>query len=124
LRALAREAEQTPNASIRKGKSGSIVRNSNRSPQTNQRLDKDEILERIRSSTFFNNVQSLIAYGKSSGLKVNVSAKDSKERIARRLANAIERAPGARRSEILSELSRAQDKQTQGWIDVIKNTQQ
>jgi len=63
--------------------------------------------------------QHLVDVAKLLRMKVNVDAKASRERLARRLARAVEQDPGA--CERLYELVGAtEDSQTAGWFDVIR----
>ena len=63
--------------------------------------------------------QHLVDVAKLLPVKVNVDSKASRERLARRLARAVEEDPGA--CEKLYELVGAtEDSQTAGWFDVIR----
>lgn len=63
--------------------------------------------------------QHLVEVAKLLRVKVNVDSKASRERLARRLARAVEDDPGA--CERLYELAGAtEDSQTAGWLDLIR----
>lgn len=84
--------------------------------------NKDEILSTVRHSAHYDSIRSLLEFGRRVGIKVPSRPKDSKDRIARRLAAAISLLPEPKRAEALSELKSNTKSQTEGWIDVIRKT--
>lgn len=128
LRALAREAERASGGPSRQ-ETGHRSRargphDGGRSTEIPELLHKSHIADLIRRSVRFDSTGSILAYARDIGLRIEMRPKDSKERVARRLAEAIDKAPEPRRGQILGGLLRGADSQTQGWIDVIKSTQQ
>jgi hypothetical protein len=79
-----------------------------------------EILNALRSSPYFESTGSIVEFAKSVGIKLQRAPKESKERLAKKLARAMTMLPEGRRSQIMRELSTNSSGQTQGWIDVIK----
>lgn len=121
LRALAHEAESTTtNGSQRKNRTPvapSSARRQKVQPAPNF------IVELIRRSPYFSSAATMVAYAKSVGLKLNLRPKESRERLAKRLAALISELPKAERDRAITELS-GKPNQTQGWIDVIKSRSQ
>ncbi len=84
--------------------------------------ERQTLADSILKSEFGASIASLRKFATEHGLKLEPRIKESKERVARRLAGALEILPEARRNQILSELFGTVSKQTQGWINVIKGT--
>ena len=80
-----------------------------------------EIANMIRQAKRFNSTQSIIQFAKEAGLSVLPRPKESRERLAKRVAEAILLTREPRRSQIVGQLAGNGDSQTQGWIDAIKN---
>lgn len=118
LRALAHEADSSAtNGSQRKRRTPNAP-----SKLGHQRVQPvpNYLVELIRRSPYFNSAAAMVAYAKSVGLKLNLRPKESRERLAKRLAVLISELPEAERDDVLTELS-GKNSQTQGWIDVIKS---
>ena len=58
------------------------------------------------------------------GLKLTASRKESREQLASKLVTLIEKLPDHKKSEVISDLLKGRNNQTQGWIDVTKSTKQ
>ncbi len=82
---------------------------------------KDSVLDAILKSPRFANSRAIVEYASTYGLNIQAKPKDGKERVARRLAAAIESASEQARAEMLAGIGREKGNQTQGWIDVIKS---
>ena len=100
------------------------------SPQSAQKSPKtstpgltaiSEIANALRNSDRFTTTSSILEYARSVGLNFQVHPKESRERLSRRLAEAISLAKEPKRSQIFSDFGIEVDNQTQGWIDVIKS---
>lgn len=120
LRTLAREAEPgTSESSRQRPRLGAAAGKSRRRvlAAVGQR---EQLLNVIRHSAFFGSTRSLLAYVKNLGLRLPSSPKESRERLARKLVRLIEELPEPKRSDVISDLLRGRNSQTQGWIDVIK----
>jgi len=124
LRALTREATTDS-----KGTSGEPTDSANSKPNRvvagtslSDRPDPMlEIVKMFRQSKRFGSTQSILQFAKDVGLSVQARPKESRERLARRVAEAILLTQEPRRSHIVAQLAGDSDSQTQGWIDVIKN---
>jgi len=122
LRALARESGNesmdVPSSveSPRSGRAGSGTPPANRTDLTAQ------IVDTIRQqSGRFGSTASILQFAKNVGLSIQGRHKESRERLARRVAEAILQLREPRRNQILAMLADSADSQTQGWIDVIKS---
>jgi hypothetical protein len=80
-----------------------------------------EIADMIRQTKRFDSTQSILRFAKEAGLTVLPRPKESRERLAKRVAGAILLTREPRRSQIVGQLASNGDTQTQGWIDAIKN---
>jgi hypothetical protein len=95
---------------------------SKRRQSVRQPPSRDRILDAILKSPRFANSRAILEYASAHGLTVRTKPKDGKERLARRLAAAIESAPESVRADVLAGLEWEKGSQTQGWIDVIKSS--
>ncbi len=123
LQALALEAEASSIASPRQPltQSGSISNSVPNVPlNKGQRTEKSDIVSLISQSPRFDSTRAILQFAKQVGLDVESRPKEGKERLANRVAEAILQTPDLRRSQIIAQLVRSGDEQTQGWIDVIK----
>jgi hypothetical protein len=124
LLALAREAGQSnresPSDAARAGHSRQTL-GRNREPSVGHSVTRDGIFDMIRKSPRFSSFRAILEFAKELGLSVQARPKDGKDRLARRLAEAIESTSEPRRSQVLAALDRERESQTQGWIGVIKN---
>lgn len=124
LLALAREANPDLNAP-RKGVTG-------KHPNTDQlRIQKDSTIQSNQKSHLaslllrpgrFENTRAMIQFAKQLGINVEPRPKESRDRLANRISEAILLSSDSRRSELIQRLIGNGDDQTQGWIDVIKGT--
>jgi len=78
----------------------------------------------IRHASRFNSTQTILQFAKEAGLSVAPRSKESRERLAKRVAEQISLTKEPRRSQIISRLAGEGDSQTQGWIDTIKTPRQ
>jgi len=124
LRALAREADRprsnTPKQSLdtRPSQPNSVADGASRNDQ-DQHIG--QITDSIRRSQRFGSNRSMLQFANEVGLRVVARPKESRERLAKRVAEAISLVPEPRRSQMLAQLTGNGDRQTQGWIDVIKS---
>lgn len=81
-----------------------------------------EIATAIREAKQFSSTRSIIQFANEAGLTVEARPKESRERLARRVAEAILSLREPKRSQVIARISREGDSQTQGWIDAIKTT--
>jgi hypothetical protein len=107
-RSKRRTSEQAPSGSG-SGKPGGSERTNRALPTRGgfHALDgfsKDEIAELARSF----------------GFELRVGRKDSRSRVLGRLENAVKLLPEAKRQHVMSELTGGTDRQTEGWVDLIK----
>ena len=82
------------------------------------------VLEAVRQSPHYESSRGLVMYARSMGLRLEANPKDSRERLARRLAALIEKMPAEKKDEAVANLLLGRSTQTQGWIDVIKSSNQ
>lgn len=121
LRALSREASTDAlpgRAEPREPRRGSVT------TQTGPSGDASSIYKlasAIRQVPRFSGTQAILEFAKEAGLGLAPRPKESRERLARRVAEAIFLTKEPRRSQIISRLAGEGNSQTQGWIDVIKN---
>jgi hypothetical protein len=76
----------------------------------------------ILSSEYGKSINSLRTFATKQGLKLQFRAKESKDRLARRVAGALLDLPDTKRNQALAGLPGKVSTQTQGWIDVIKGS--
>lgn len=119
LRALALEAEPGVEIGPRRGRSGATPSNS-RSRATAPTSERAQILNLIRRSPLFATTHSILKYAERLGLHLSMNSKTSRERLAGKLVSLIESLPESRKSEVITDLLKGRNSQTQGWIDVIK----
>jgi hypothetical protein len=118
LQALARECGPQPRE---EGKERPSRNTAGRKRTVDQQQDAERtILNALHHSTRLRSAHSIADYAKDLGLRIAVRPKDSRDRLGRRLAQAILAQPEPRRSEIVASLARGDD-QIQGWINVIKS---
>lgn len=67
-------------------------------------------------------INSLRAFATKQGIKLQFRPKESKDRLARRVAGALIDLPETKRNQALAGLLGKVSTQTQGWIDVIKGS--
>lgn len=84
--------------------------------------DPEQLLTAIRRSAYYDNIRALAMFARMAGLKVQPRAKESKDKLARRLARAIVTLPSSVRDQVISKLAAGTKSQTEGWIEVIRNT--
>jgi hypothetical protein len=123
LRAFAREADSA-RSDISREKRPFVLSagRANHARVTHTNNVRLRFLDALRRSAFFENTRSILAFANSIGQKIDAKPKESRERLAQRLARVIERLTPSRRDEIIAGLLSGGSSQTQGWIDVIKGT--
>jgi hypothetical protein len=129
LEALAQESLSTSRRDMvpAKGGENSDIKNGSLS-STDQKLRPEKIgnfdamVKAILGSPRFSNKAEIKDFARTYNLKVEIRAKDSKSDAARKLSRSILEAPVSERGEILSLIAGNPDRQTQGWVDVIKGS--
>lgn len=119
LRALAREAPIQLEDKLRISKDEK-ARNQ-RKQLGNGRSSSANLLAAVRRSPYFKSTSALVEYADSIGLKLPVRAKESRDRVARRLVTLINDLPDSKKDQVIDEFFRRRNNQTQGWIEVIRN---
>lgn len=127
LRALAREAAT---ASVFKGSRESSsntlstpVRKAERPKDTQSGLaQKPSLVSMLQQQPRFASTQSILHFVKELGLNIEPRHKESRERLANRVADAILQQSVQRQTQIVRRLMGEAENQTQGWIDVIKGS--
>jgi hypothetical protein len=113
LRALAQEAPRGVNG----------TQNEKARPERkkggNGRRESPNLLALIRRSPYFKSTSSMIKFAEGIGLKLPVRAKESRDRVARRLISLIDELPDAKKDQVVDDLLGRKNNQTQGWIEVI-----
>ena len=97
-------------------------RNSKTRKSSRQPVSGDGILETILKSPRLTSPRGILDFASAHGLNIRSKPKDGRDRLARRLAAAIESAPDSVRSTLLAALDWKAGSQTQGWLDVIKGS--
>ena len=64
--------------------------------------------------------EEIVALARSFDIVVPANSKDSRSRILRRLENAVNGLPDEKRRHVISSLAGGIDRQTAGWVDLIK----
>jgi len=80
-----------------------------------------EVPQMILQARRLSTVQSILQFAREAGLAVQARPKEGRDRLAKRVAEAIMAAREPRRSQIIAQLAGNGESQTQGWIDAIKN---
>lgn len=81
-----------------------------------------ELATAIRQAKRFSTTHSIIQFANEAGLSLEARPKESRERLARRVAEAILSLREPKRSQVIGRISGEGDSQTQGWIDAIKTS--
>lgn len=84
--------------------------------------NRDDLLMAIRQSVYFENLRLLSDLVRNFGLRIQSRPKESKDKFARRLAGAILDLPESKKTQVISQLKSGAKSQTEGWIDVIRNS--
>ncbi len=126
LRALSREASK---ASVIKesrrsssNKLGDRARTKERQDTTSARTERSSLVSMLQQQPRFASTQSILRFAKELGLGIEPRHKESRERLAGRVADAILQQTAQRQSQIVGKLIGGGDSQTQGWINVIKGS--
>ena len=122
LRALAKELDSSSAPSLTPPSNESPRRTSRKSASEDWRREGSSVLALVTRSPYFDSNQALIELADDLGFKLNAKPKDSRERLARRLAAYIESLPSETRDRVLSDLLARRNSQTHGWVNVIKST--
>jgi hypothetical protein len=123
LRSLAHEAERRPAGTSKRPLDAGHRRPDSIGGEPASREDlaqKSGIVALLRRSQRFHSSQSILQFAREAGLDLAARPKESRDRLASRVASAILLAPEPRRSQILARLTNGSGSQTQGWIEVIK----
>jgi hypothetical protein len=86
--------------------------------------EQGRTLSAVLRSPHIRSNRDMVMFARSIGLKLQANPKDSRERVARRLAALLERLPEEKKEEAIANLLLGRSTQTQGWIDVIKSSNQ
>jgi len=65
---------------------------------------------------------SMLDFARKYGLKLDTRSKESRERVAKRLASLIQDLPEMKRNQASTSLVERTDSQTEGWINVIRRS--
>jgi len=84
--------------------------------------DKASLAELILRSHYGAAVSSMVSFANSYGLKLQTRPKESRERVAKRLATLMTNLPDGKKGQAAAELIAKASSQTQGWINVIKSS--
>jgi hypothetical protein len=121
LRALSRKASTDATSGSAERRESHAISAASRPRLSGDASSVRDVATAIRQTPRFTSTQVILQFAKETGLSVSPRPKESRERLARRVAEAIFLAREPRRSQIISRLAGEGDSQTQGWIDVIKN---
>lgn len=125
LRALSQEAASEGHAALRQAPNGSAAQRQVRSLRLGPQGEATgDVLTAVRQSPHSQSNRAMVMFARSLGLKLQANPKDSRDRVARRLASLLERMPADKKDEAISGLLSGRSTQTQGWIDVIKSSNQ
>jgi len=120
LRALARELDSPSATSTTR--SPDELSKRKKAAGEDWRREASSVLALVTRSPSFATNQAIIELARELGFRLNAKPKDSRERLARRLAAYIESLPPETRDRVLSDLLARRNSQTHGWVNVIKST--
>jgi hypothetical protein len=80
-----------------------------------------DIVALILNSKRYRSTLAILDFARNVGINVTMRPKESRARLAKKVAGAILQLPEADRLRVMAKLG-ASDDQTQGWIDVIKRS--
>lgn len=92
-----------------------------RSGRTGTKTETDRIHEVLINSKRFANKSAMADFAKYIGFKIIFNKKDSRSRVARKLAIAIASSQDQTKKRALSILYEMLDNQTKGWFDIIRS---
>jgi hypothetical protein len=121
LRALARELDSGGTQTGRR-LSDRPSRTNRKAAANDWRGEASSVLALVQRSPFFESSRTLVDLARSLGLALNAKPKDSRLRLAQKLAAFIESLPSESRDRVLSDLLAARNSQTHGWVNVIKGS--
>lgn len=84
--------------------------------------EERRIYRLLMASPKFSDKAAIRSLIDEAGIAVQIRSKDGRDRTARKVARAIHNAPDSRKARALATLMDRQDKQTQGWINVIRGS--
>jgi hypothetical protein len=127
LRALSRETGKTSvSKELRESRSNrlrGLVRKAERPEDTTSGLtQKPSLVSMLQQQPRFASTQSILQFAKELGLNIEPRHKESRERLANRVADAILQQTIQRQSQIVGKLISGAESQTQGWLNVIKGS--
>lgn len=127
LRALSREAGRASDfresRDLSSNKLNARVRNAERPKDTTSGLtQKPSLVSMLQRQPRFASTQSILQFAKEIGLSIEPRHKESRERLASRVADAILQQTIQRQSQIVGKLIGGAESQTQGWINVIQGS--
>jgi hypothetical protein len=126
LRALSREAGKTSVFKESRASSSNgprdLARKAERQDTTSGLTQKPSLVSMLQQQPRFASTQSILQFSKEIGLSIEPRHKESRERLASRVADAILQQTVQRQSQIVGKLIGGAESQTQGWINVIKGS--
>ena len=124
LRALANDGDSVRSSAphSRTGSVRSSRTSSVSTPQTSEQNGSLGVLGLVQRSPSLDSPKKMADFGRAFGLRIPYTPKDSRDRVGRRLASAIEKLPETRKNEVLKGLRHSISDQTAGWIDVIRKS--
>jgi hypothetical protein len=91
------------------------------SDRTGSKTETDRIHEVLINAKRFANKTAMVDFAKYIGFKITFNNKDSRARVARKLAIAIASSQDQTKKRALSILYEKLDNQTKGWFDIIRS---
>lgn len=124
LVSLAREAAPSRgrgSSGLRRVRGSDQAVDSNGEPSARWLVNKSHLVDSILTSPRFASSGAIRDYAAESGFKIRANPKDGRQRLARRLADAVWAASDDEKATFLSSLDLERESQTKGWIGVIKS---
>jgi hypothetical protein len=84
---------------------------------------EEQIYQIIRHCRAFHDKQAIVRFADLVGVAPGILAKDSRDRAARKLATSIAGAPYSLKRRALAALLDTDDRQTEGWFGLIKDSE-
>ncbi len=92
--------------------------------RTTSRLNdetKHMVWKMLNDSPRFAKKGNVVHFARSVGIRLDIQAKDGKKRVVSKFIASLETLSRPRLSRVLRQLFPGQDKQTEGWIELITN---
>ncbi len=125
LQALSHEANKT--SGFRKSREPltnlrTLARDAEREDTISGLTQKPSLVSMLKQQPRFASTQSILQFAKELNLGIEPRVKESRERLAGRVAEAILQQSVQRQSQIVGRLMGGVESQTQGWIEAIKGS--